>query len=155
MGSFTTNIQLYNISMKNRIPLLDVISKDEFPFIVFKDKPKNIIINLANSKDDGTHWVGLYYDKGRFFYFDSFGFNAPIIINNTIEDYVDSYMYSNKMIQNPNSGWCGSFCLAFLKCMNEKSKKTLHEKYESFVHLFDDNVENNLRILKAKFPSLT
>lgn len=49
-----------------------VFPYDKLPLII--NKPKSIVINLDPSYKDGSHWVGVNFDKyGRAFYFDSFG----------------------------------------------------------------------------------
>lgn len=157
MGSLSTNIELYDIAYNNNIPLTEVISKNEIKDISFGKKPIALIINLADADKEGSHWVSLVYNKGTFFYFDSFGLLAPTIINNKIQDYVNSYIYNTMHIQNIRSGYCGSFCLAFIEAMfkpNSADDKSLKERYQSFIDLFDTNPEKNLTILKQNFKHL-
>ena len=62
----------------------------------------SIIINTANSKRIGEHWVAMKMTNDKCFYFDSFGVE---IINENIKKFAKIYknvIYSARCIQNQN-----------------------------------------------------
>ena len=66
-----------------KLKLNGVCMKDELP-----SKLKNgfYVVNLQSSHDgNGTHWMTLYYSSKHLFYFDPFGFLAPIEIEQKIK----------------------------------------------------------------------
>ena len=78
----------------------------------------SIIINTANSKSIGEHWVAMRMTKDNCFYFDSFGLE---IINENIKNFAKIYkkvIYSERCIQNIQSKKCGEFCVAFVNIVN-------------------------------------
>jgi hypothetical protein len=82
--------------------------KDELP-----SKLKNgfYIINLQSSNiGSGTHWTAFYYNSKHSYYFDAFGFLAPV----EVEQKLNEYTYNNKQIQNLKSTACGYYCIAFI-----------------------------------------
>ena len=44
------------------------------------------ILNLDVSKNNGTHWVCYYKNKDKSYYFDSFGLDPPL----ELQDYLNS-----------------------------------------------------------------
>lgn len=109
-------------------------------FIGFKDKLEkepiqegSYIINLANSTDPGTHWVGLYMKNRQAYYFDSFAIVPPKAVMRFIERYTSNYYSNNQQIQNINSGYCGQYVLLFLYTMDRsRNKLSAFRDYEKF-----------------------
>ena len=68
------------------------------------------IINLddMNSATNGTHWVTIYYHRGRFEYFDSYGLKPFQMIENY------EYIYNSSQLQSYESKACGFYCLYFI-----------------------------------------
>ena len=74
------------------------------------------IINLQSSDDgSGTHWVGFWLNGDKKIYFDSFGEIGPL----DIEKVFGNYVYNSQQIQDLQSGWCGSYVIIFLLCMEK------------------------------------
>jgi len=68
-----TNILLYQIAQNVLgIPIL-ILMKDELTPENFRTQ-NNFILNLENSNEDGSHWVGVYRNQKQVFYYDPFGF---------------------------------------------------------------------------------
>ena len=67
--------------LKNQnIHIHGIFMKDELPSKLTKGF---YIINLQSSTEgNGTHWVALYYNPVCSYYFDAFGFIAPLEIQN-------------------------------------------------------------------------
>ena len=113
-----SNTQLENIASKMKLPLNNVIMKDEANQI--KDDGF-YIINLDKPTGTVTHWTCLYYHPLKSYYFDSFGFVPPA----EIEEVIMPYDHNNKDIQDYNSDACGYYCIAFIKFLNSKINKQL------------------------------
>lgn len=132
IGKFdlTTNIELMHMAEIYKFEL-KVLSKDQLKDIPKKERPGNYIINLQNIKDgNGTHWVSLIiYPKplNISFYYDSFGILPPlevIYFVNSGKNIAFCEMYiCNKQIQNIYDGFCGQYCIDFLRYMNKEYQK--------------------------------
>ena len=62
--------------------------------------------------------------------------------------------YSDKVIQNINSGICGYYCLYFLHYMSYNKDKTYLNTYQDFINSFDDVPLKNGGLLKKYFKPL-
>lgn len=72
------------------------------------------IINLGNSRTDGSHWCGLAKINNTAFYFDSFGkLPPPLEVLRYLGDNIKLY-YNAKRYQNYGTTICGHLCLRFL-----------------------------------------
>ena len=94
----------------------------------------SIIINTANSKSVGEHWVRMRMTNDKCFYFDSFGVE---IINENIKNFTKIYkkvIYSERCIQNIKSEKCGEFCVAFVNNVH------CVETSKSFINSFSETV---------------
>ena len=134
-----SDMDIKYILKAQKIKLNGVCMKDELP-----SKLKNgfYVINLQSSNDgNGTHWTALYYSSKHSFYFDPFGFLAPI----EIEQKLKSYLYNDKQIQNLKSTACGYYCIAFIIFMNERKNKKLG--FDIFINEFSRNTKNNDKLL--------
>jgi hypothetical protein len=117
MRGITTTIDLIKYSKKLKM---------EEPFICNKDKLRyapadanNIIINLADFPN-GSHWTCFRVIKDSvgklIFYFDSFGVIYPKAVMAYAKKHgVRRIYYNRHAYQNIRSGYCGSYCLLFLK----------------------------------------
>ena len=93
----------------------------------------SIIINTANSKHIGEHWVAMKMTNDKCFYLDSFGVE---IINENIKKFAKIYknvIYSARCIQNIESEKYGEFCVAFINNVN------CVESYKNFINSFSEN----------------
>ncbi len=133
-----SNYDLYNLVEKMHLPLNDIIMKDEGENIT---KIGFYIINLDNSKGPGTHWTSLYYHPIQSIYFDSFGFMAPL----EIEEAIRPYIYNDNDIQDFDSSACGYYVIAFIKFLHNKNDK--YEAYKQFLRLFKNKTIENDNIL--------
>ena len=68
--------------MKNNKNYIGTFSKNNVPIL---KNNQSTIVNLANSNDFGTHWIGMKYVNKTLFYFDSYGvgYMPDVIKNNT------------------------------------------------------------------------
>ena len=73
---------------------------------------ESTIVNLANSNDIGTHWVGIKFINNKLFYFDSYG--IPFIPD-IIKKQYDKIITNIFRIQSDISNECGKFCIMFIK----------------------------------------
>lgn len=132
MKSITSDEDLYSLAEKYRILLNNIVSRDELTKMPYD----NYIINLASSQNPGTHWVALYLPKNRTpVYFDSFGMVPPLEVINLIKNSGHkNYLVNEKQIQDIRSGYCGEYCLMFLRFMNRSnpSKKNLKQFLAKF-----------------------
>lgn len=72
------------------------------------------IINLDESKNEGTHWVAYAKDKKYCEYFNSFGdITPPLELITYLRKYDISYNYDQ--FQKFNTENCGHLCLKYLK----------------------------------------
>ena len=71
---------------------------------------QSTIVNLANSYDEGTHWIAMKFIDKKLFYFDSYGIpNFPHIIQ---YQYPNSKITTNiYRIQSNSSNECEKFCI--------------------------------------------
>jgi len=141
----TNDLQLKEYAVKMVLPLLNILMRDEMDEI---NKDGFYIINLDNSNGTGTHWTSLFYHPLNSYYFDSYGFVAPL----EIEQKIKPYKYNDAEIQDFNSKACGYYALAFIKFLNDKTNKEI--AFKEFLRLFKDNTKENDDILK-KYLNLT
>ena len=141
----TNDLQLKEYAEKMGLPLLNILMRDEMDEI---NKDGFYIINLDNSNGTGTHWTSLFYDPLNSYYFDSYGFVAPL----EVEQKIKPYKYNDAEIQDFNSKACGYYALAFIKFLNDKTNKEV--AFKEFLRLFKDNTKENDDILK-KYLDLT
>ena len=121
---------------------------DDFKGVYMKDQlPDKLergsyIINLQSSKEgNGTHWVCLYYTPNYSYYYDSFGFVAPL----EVQKKIIPYMYNDLEIQDIDSTACGFYCVAFVLYLNKKMN--IEKAFMEFINLFGKDTERNEAIL--------
>ena len=119
------------------IPCNGIYIKDQLPRTLNNGY---YIINLNGH----SHWTALIKNGAKYFYFDAYGFPAPIEVEKKISN---SYAWSNREIQDLNSSSCGWYCIAFLRYMIKS--KDLERAYESFVGLFNKNTAVNEKVLSV------
>ena len=75
---------------------------------------QSTIVNLANSNDKGSHWIGVKLADRKLFYFDSYGIPyIPDIIKNQYSYY--KAMVNIYRIQSDSNDECGKFCIMFVQ----------------------------------------
>ena len=135
----STNTQLINFAEKMKLPLNNILMRDEM------NELKNdgfYIINLDNSNGNGTHWTALYFHPLNSYYCDSFGFVPPL----EVEEKIKPYHYNDADIQDFNSEACGYYCLAFIKFLHDKNDKEL--AFKEFLKMFGKKTIENDKILE-------
>lgn len=138
-----SNFELMDIikDMKLDYHFGGVYSKDLLPKELIREK--FYIVNLQDHDEgSGTHWTVFYYNKPlTSIYFDSYGFIAPLDVENSIKPYI----YNNAEIQDFDASSCGYFCIAFIKFLHNKENK--QEAYKTFLKLFKQQTVKNDKIL--------
>ena len=112
------NKSLYPISnfkineiMKNDKNYIGTFSKDNVPIL---KNNQSTIINLANSYDQGFHWICYVKRVNKIVYFDSYGIGH--IPDTTKNQYPNSTIITNiYRIQSNNSVECEKFCIMFIR----------------------------------------
>ena len=119
-----------------------IYSKDFLPRPL--KRTKFYIVNMQDHDEgNGTHWVVFYYNNPlTSIYFDSFGFVAPLQVENRINPYI----FNDADVQDYNSSACGYFCIAFIKFLHNKQDK--QEEYKAFLKLFKNETIKNDQILQ-------
>ena len=138
-----SNFELMDIikDMKLDYHFGGVFSKDQLPKELIREK--FYIVNLQDHDEgSGTHWTVFYYNKPlTSIYFDSYGFIAPLDVENSIKPYI----YNDAEIQDFDASSCGYFCIAFIKFLHNKENK--QETYKTFLKLFKQQTVKNDKIL--------
>jgi len=79
-------------------------------------KKFSLIFNTGDSETPGEHFIAIYCQNDKLFYFDSYGKkptdeNVIAFIKNIKKK---KFIYWKKKIQHNQSNYCGFFCIAFL-----------------------------------------
>ena len=117
-----------------------VYSKDQLPTL---QRNKFYIINLQDSDaGKGSHWTVFFYNKPlTSIYYDSFGFIAPLLV----QEKITPYIYNENEIQNYKSSACGYYCIVFIKFLHNKTNK--EEAFKTFLKLFNLQTFKNDKVL--------
>lgn len=109
----TTNFQLLR-KCKNIPYFSGVYMIDEF---VGKKKPfrEKAIVNLANSKQRGSHWSAFKIVGNKVSYFDAFGQLPPPRELLRYFGKKSKVTYNRKRYQSYSSNKCGELCVKFLR----------------------------------------
>jgi hypothetical protein len=145
-----SNFDLFRIAEEKRIPLNDVIAKDEIKKL---KKDGNYIINLENHNQGGSHWTALILGKKNCLYCDSFGMPPPELLYLFLEKKYKKVDFSRKEIQDMDSTLCGYFCLEFFKFMRDHPNGTLVNNLNQYQNLYSENTKENDDILTRLFLS--
>ena len=145
-----SNFDIIEICKERKIPLINVIAKDEEMLL---KKNGNYIINLQNHNQKGSHWTALIMTKTDCIYMDSFGQPPP----QEVEDFLknkykkENITYNTMIIQDMKSTYCGYFCIAFLKSNKENKNKGLLQKLKIFQNIFSSDTNKNDKLLEKYF----
>jgi len=150
-----TNYDLEDLCRHYKIPLIFCGMKDELAKL--KPKSGNYIINLQSSTHgDGTHWTALNIKDDSAVFFDSFG--APPsteVIRFCSHGKKRHLAFNNWIIQDLKSENCGSFCIAFLKFLNDSTCSCSNfKKMNEFVNGFSNDTKKNDAVLASFFQEL-
>lgn len=162
-----SNFDINRICRKLDLPIVGVFNKDTLPK---EKKIGSYYVNMQNADEgDGTHWVmfKIYCDDDRSplfkfddaepkvckaLYFDSFGIGCP----KEVSDYLKPFgkpAQNTKHIQNIRSSQCGWYCIACDYFIESDGKDYL-DSYEDFLHMWSEEPNDNLKILKDFFKPL-
>jgi len=117
-----SNFDLDDISKKMKIPITEIIPKDQ---LKGKLSDGRYIINLENTGQSGSHWVCFLKHNNIVYYFDSFGVYPVQQLVNICNKYKYELFYNLTQIQDKKSILCGWFCLGFLKYLQTSKNKNL------------------------------
>ena len=144
MSNELSNFDIINLIKDYKIDYCfgGIYSKDLLPQDL--KRTKFYIVNMQDHDEgNGSHWVVFYYNKPlTTIYFDSFGFVAPLQVENRINPYI----FNDADVQDYNSSACGYFCIAFIKFLHNKQDK--QEAYKAFLMLFKNETIKNDKILQ-------
>lgn len=141
-----TDIELENYCKRFGIPLVFIGTKDTLRNIPHKNGA--YIINMDDHTGMGTHWVTFILGLSKKpIYFDSFGVTAPSEIQRWFNG---EYLYNTLQIQDLSSGYCGIYCIFFLKYMYEHHHLPTSLRIKKFLNLWG-SPSDNLQKLKIYF----
>lgn len=115
LGNGTTNSEQLNKVGKQlfKDKYLGTFASDQIP--KFTKSGQMAIVNLDNHTQQGSHWIGLYYQDPYLGVYDSFGRDTakiiPTIYNPKIYKIVDSEYDPEQSVQEDN---CGQRSLSWL-----------------------------------------
>lgn len=105
----------------------------------------SVIFNLSKHNEKGTHFVAIFADETRLFYFDPLG-NA--CKNKDVLQFLSDHKFKRKIrkkfpkIQSNESIFCGYYCIGFILAMTKQLP------LKQFFNIFDyDNLNNNDTII--------
>ena len=111
------DLMIDNLHVRNKFR--GVYPSDRLPSCLATGQDHALLVNCANSKSAGTHWVALYRDSfGVLYYFDSFGLppTVPSIIQ-FIKTNSSVQKHNRKTLQSVTSKTCGLYCAYFIEKM--------------------------------------
>lgn len=112
---------------------------------------KAFIVNLDPASEPGSHWVAIYFENGKCYYFCSYGTRPKILkIRKFIYDNARFLEWNEITYQGPYSKSCGHFCLYFL--WHIARKKPLHglsRNTEYSENVVEEFVKNNFELISA------
>ncbi len=133
-----TNGYVESLGKKHCKNFLGVFPCNIQPKINKTIKRFSLIFNESKHDEEGSHFIAIFLDKNKLYYFDSLGLKCE---NDYILKFLNKFsmeiVENNKQIQSYNSIFCGYFCLAFVTFM------TTHNDLKKFLNIFN---EKNLKL---------
>ena len=125
-GNGMTNIEILKHANRLQLPNFKYYMRDELG-----NKAPDIgecgVLNLDDSKGDGSHHTCFWKDGDKKIYFDSFGVQPPIEL---IEYLKSPILYSTYQIQRFKDTNCSEWCLYILNELKKvKTTKMLFYRY--------------------------
>lgn len=126
MTTFGLRKDLKPLTNLDLLELVNVLEIKNFRGIFMRDTlpPQGIgerevgIVNLDSFEGKGTHWVCYSKVKDKLYYFDSFGLDPPIELQEYLKDGKDRKIeLSTFKIQEFGNHHCGYYCLVVLKML--------------------------------------
>ena len=115
----TSNIELISMSKYLDIPNFYCLMKDQLKSINDIKYPLNIVVNLQNSNENGSHWSLIYGDDKQKIYYSSYGDDIPNECKEFLMNIDDrSILTSNWQIQDFKEDTCGLYSIIILYFLN-------------------------------------
>ena len=148
------NNELFQIAKTNKIKLHYVLMMDEIVRIPRCDA--NVILNLENVGQGGSHWVAFIIKSNNAFYCDSFGGICPDIIMQFCKNRKIHLGYNCYICQFLKSIQCGLYSLQAIKHLQDVSADKLFEIANEYVNNYEPLSENkNEKIVRQKLIGLS
>ena len=106
----TSNFDLIDFARILSIPNFHCVMSNEISKLRRKKLPVYAVVNYTSYKFEGTHWICVYKDNNKSYYFDSYGLQ----IIPELECYLRGGIQSTFKIQPDNTNMCGSLCMFVL-----------------------------------------
>ena len=112
-----------------------VFSCDTIP-VFGKNSRFSVIVNLSRENQPGSHFISIYVNKTKAYYFDSLGLPC---INRDISKYLKQYSVTSNVnqFQCLDSFFCGYYCMLFVILIERGMSFTKFKK------LFSADCKNN------------
>jgi hypothetical protein len=126
----TSNFDLIDIARILDIPNFYCLMSNEVNELKRKSLPIYAVVNYRSNSFEGTHWVCLYKDNNKSYYFDSYGLQ----IIPALECYLRGGIQSAFKFQPDNTTMCGSLCMFVLYKVSKQEDffDTVLELYNYF-----------------------
>jgi hypothetical protein len=96
---------------------LGTFPSDQIPKMSNKD---NCILNLSDTKSEGTHWIGVYKQGDDVYVYDSFGRDSEFIIPSIFKSHNGRVIDSDHDAeQGLKQNSCGARSMAWLKMVHD------------------------------------
>ncbi len=123
MSKGTSNTELSEMAKCLNIPNFYCIMKDELKTLKDVERPLNLIINLENSDQNGSHWTLAYADDKQKIFYCTFGSTIPTEVKEFLLKIDDRpILTSDIQIQEFNTDTCGLLCILILYLLNSGQK---------------------------------
>ena len=151
-----SNVDLQKKFDKRGINITAIIMANELRGIPLQ-KSMNIIINLDDRGNNGTHWTCMCVRGKEAFYFDSYGAKCDKYVLDYCKRHNLKLGINTYIIQDLDSVECGLFCFAYIlylhkekipnKITREFPKSRLYELSNNFINMFEHDTRLNDNIL--------
>ena len=143
-GLTTNDLMRFLKGAKN---FLGVFPSDQIPKIRDSPIPLFFIVNIDNSSQPGSHWIGFRLNYFSLEIYDSLGFNPsrwnkfpPDILKFFLRYRLTHKFSAIPKLQAENTFNCGLFCVYFVLARGKKS-------LDQCLFKFSNNLDNNQSVL--------
>ena len=134
------NNELYIIAKTNKIQLNHVLMMDEVVKLPRGDV--NVILNLEDTGESGSHWVAFIIKGNNAFYCDSFGGMPPKILQEFCKNRKLHLGYNFYICQSLKSIQCGLYSLQCIKYLQHIPAELLFEIANNYINSYEPLLEN-------------